>query len=112
MKNAWLTYILHFSSYIYRAKNELLKAGVLKTIYLAFFIILLEFLLFLLSLPTYFLFSSNSFDHVKGYNSEMKKYRLHRKVTLTVIISILGILLAKVILAFLLTIFSGAPTVS
>jgi len=112
MKNAWLNYILHLSSYVYRAKNDILKAGVLKTVYLAFYIILLEFLLFILSLPTYFLFPSANFDHVKGYSDEMKKYRLHRTVTLTVIISVLGILLAKVVLAYILTVFSGVPVAS
>lgn len=112
MKNAWLTYILHFSSYIYRAKNDILKAGVLRTTYLAFYIILLEFLLFLLSLPTYFVFSSKGLDHVKGYSDEVRKYRLQRKVTLTVILSILGILLVKLILILLLAIFSGAPAAS
>lgn len=112
MKKAWLNAILHLSSYIYKQKNIIIGAALARSVYLAFCIILLEFLLFLVSLPTYFLFNSGGLDKVKGYNDEIKKYKLQRKVTLVVVLSVIGIFLFKVLLLISITVLSGAPAVS
>ena len=75
-------------------------------------IILLELLLFLISLPTYFIFTSKRLNGVVGHAAEMRKYKLQRKVTLSVIASVVGIILLKTILLFLISLLFGAPSAS
>lgn len=112
MRQAWLNSILHLSSHIYKQKSEILGAGLLMSLFLSFYIIFLELLLFIFSLPTYFLFSSKSVGLVKGYDAEVNKYRLQRKVTLTVILSVAGIFLLKIVLVFLISLFFSVPAAS
>ncbi len=105
MKKAWLNFILHLTSYIYKNKTEIVSAKLPRSVYLAFSIIILEVLLFVISLPTYFLFPSAKLEGAEKYQEEMQKYRLQRKVTLVVVFTVAGIITLNAILLFLITFF-------
>lgn len=105
MKNAWLNFILHLTSYIYKSQREIVSANLITSVYLAFSIVILEVLLFVISLPTYFLFTSTKIDGAEKYEAEIQKYKLHRKVTLVVVFIVAGIITLNAILLFLISVF-------
>lgn len=79
LQERWLDFILHLSSTIYKLKKKTLKANIFKTIFLFIIILVLQILLFLISLPT------NTYIRIKeslmGNNhsqNQVKKYSLRQ----------------------------------
>ena len=60
MKKIWLNFILHFSGRIHQHKEKLLMAPPLETILRSVMVLLLELLLFIISLPALLLFVARS----------------------------------------------------
>ena len=80
----WINFISRISTTIHRMKEAIVDANVLKTIALALFVILLELLLLLVSLPLYIFIAPDKFSSNK---KEIEKYRLKRKVSLAGLLS-------------------------
>ncbi len=99
MKLQWLNLILHLTSAIYQKKEKLILSTLFGSIGLALQIVLMELVLFLISLPTYlFIREEKDFSPISAHKEkEIASYRMRRKFTVS-----LFVLLASAFLAWLL----------
>jgi len=86
MKQKWLNLILHLTGKIYNKKQELVMSSLMKAVNLALQIILLELLLFIISLPTYFFVEKSLALPKEDGKIEVISYRMRRKFIVSVII--------------------------
>ncbi len=100
MKQKWLNVLLRLSGVISKYKNKLATASGAGIIAIGLWVLILECANFVVSLPTYFFISPKDFSNK---NDEIAAYRLRRKVSLSVIGTIVLAVLLKVGVAALIT---------
>ncbi len=81
IRGGWTSGIVHLSAYIYQIKSKLLTATAAQSFFYSLYIIVLEFVLFVLSLPFYFFLQPQK---IKGV--DLARYNLRRSITLYVFI--------------------------
>lgn len=82
MKQFWLNFILHLSSYSYRKKKALFSSKSLKTALLMIQILCVEILMAIVALPFYFLVGPDKTKIPRSRIYQIKIYRLRRRITL------------------------------
>ena len=85
MKQFWLNLILHFGSFIDQEKRKMLMAGSFETIVRSFWILGLEVLLSLLSLPAFIFIAPES---LPGRGKEIQRYRVRRIITFSLLLAL------------------------
>ena len=110
MKQNWLNLVLHLTSRIQKQKQEIIISGVVKTTFLAIYIILLELVLLIVSVPTYFFIKPDSIKGEKSHDKAATSYKLRRKITISAIIVVLGLWLINILTALLLGVVVAPDT--
>src|SRR5882724_6410442 len=105
VKNRWITFILHLTSLIQTEKDKLFVTSSYKSVIILLELILLESLLFLISIPLYFV--QNTASSASG----TKQYRTKRIITFSVLLSIGSIWLIKLLLGLIgFLLFANLPS--
>ena len=92
----WLNLIIKLSAVIHKKKEEILAAGIWKSILFSLWIIILEILQIIISLPIYIFVKPENFSKDK---KEIEQYRLKRKYSLFGLASFISLFFIKIILA-------------
>ncbi len=104
MKVYWITFILHLTGLIQKKKESLFITNSYKSIFILLEIILLESILFIVSIPLYFV-------HNTEKTGGTKQYKTRRIITLSVLVSIGGLWLLKLALGLIgLWLFASLPS--
>lgn len=77
LRRGWTSSIVHLSAYIYQIKTRLLTATAAQSFFYSLYIILLELILFLLSLPFYLFLQPQ-----KMKAADLARYKMRRSITL------------------------------
>ena len=102
MKEKWLNMMLHFSGVINKYKTKLVETNGPKIILYGFFVLVLELVNLIISLPAYAFIAPEVF--AGGDKDAVKTYRLRRIVSL----SVLGGMALAVILWLVVAVFGVA----
>ena len=110
LTTSWLNLILRFSSQIHKRKESLMTAGIIKTIFLSIYIIFLELVLFIISLPSYFFMTPKKMKQLP--KNEAHVYTLRRKLSLGLFFFVVLLFIIQVLVFFILTFMAGSVTVN
>lgn len=109
LTSSWLNSILKVSSLIHRQKEKLMTSGIFATLVFSIVIILLEIILFVVSLPSYFFIGHKEIRQMP--KNEATCYTLRRKVSLAALFGVALVILMWIVVIFFLTFIIGSNKV-